>query len=122
MITLIDTTIIIDYLRGDRKVLEFLKSSSSTYISLITQVEVYQGARNKEELKNWDKVLANFIVLPVTAQISEKAVELIKTYHLSHGLLILDSFIAATAIIHHYPLVTTNIKHFQMIKELSIIP
>lgn len=119
---LIDTTIIIDYIRGDKKVLEFLEGSTSAYISLITQAEIYQGARNKEEFRKWDKSLVNFTILPVTEKISQKAVELLKEYHLSHGLLILDAFIAATAIDYKSKLITANLKHFQMIEGLELIP
>lgn len=43
-------------------------------------------------------------VLKITDQVSDKAVDLLKQYRLSHGLLIADALIAVTALEHGEPL------------------
>ena len=55
-----------------------------------------------------------------TPQISQKAIELIESYKLSHGLLIPDAIIAATAIMMNSELFSKNARHFEMIKELKV--
>ena len=47
---------------------------------------------------------------------------LIEQFAKSHGLLIPDAIIAATAIIHEIPLYTENIKDFKFIPNLELIP
>ena len=49
------------------------------------------------------------------------AIELLKEYKLSHGLLIADSFIASTALILDSPLLTKNQKDFKYIKGLKLL-
>lgn len=53
--------------------------------------------------------------------ISETAITLLGTYRLSHGLLIADSLIAATAMVHSQPLFSGNAKHFSMIAGLVLL-
>lgn len=120
---LLDTTVIVNYLQGDTQtVIYFNNLPSIPTISIITEAEIYQGAKNNLELKKWGKFISNLKLLPINPEISSQAIRLIKHFHLSHGLHILDALIAATAIENNYTIVTANIKHFQMIKELSLIP
>jgi predicted nucleic acid-binding protein len=44
---------------------------------------------------------------------------LLKTYRMSHGLLIADAMIAATALVSDRVLLSGNAKHFSMIKGLQ---
>lgn len=117
---LLDTNVIIDYLRGDRKALNYLQESITPLICVVSQGEIYQGAKNKEELRKLEQILKKFTVIPITPEISHMAIEFLKLYHLPHGLLILDSLIAATAIENKLTLVTGNVKHFIFIKDLKI--
>jgi predicted nucleic acid-binding protein len=41
-------------------------------------------------------------------------------YHKSHGLVIPDAFIAATALVHNLELASDNERHFKMIPELAV--
>ena len=52
--------------------------------------------------------------------ISIEATELIDIYAKSHGLMIPDAVIAATAITKSLPLMTLNVKDFRFIKGLHI--
>lgn len=68
-----------------------------------------------------DKFLKRFEILHTDERIAEKAVELLQTYRLSHGLLIADSLISATAIINKSPLLSKNQKDYRFIKELNLL-
>ena len=121
MQVLLDTTILIDFLRGNRKTAQYLKNLPLPTISIITEAEIYQGAKNKNDLIQWEKFLNNFNILPITTEISGVAINLLKKYRLSHGLHILDALNMATGIIHRLPIITANVKDFHYAEELKII-
>jgi predicted nucleic acid-binding protein len=52
--------------------------------------------------------------------ISQQAYDLIAQYGKSHGMVIPDALIAATALVEGLPLVTHNDRHFIMIAGLQI--
>jgi len=52
--------------------------------------------------------------------VSEKAIELIETYHLSHGLKIPDAIIGATAVIYQIPIYTYNVKDFEFLPGIIL--
>ena len=91
-------------------------------LSVISYLELIQGMRNKAELAAAQKMLAlrKADVLPLTATITQRAVSLMETLALSHGLQIADALIAATAIEHSRTLLTGNIKHFNAVEGLQI--
>lgn len=80
------------------------------------------GCRNKEEASVLDLFLRRFQILKLTEQISDKAIQLLSQYRLSHGLLIADALIAATAIEYNEPLITKNQRDFRFISELQLMP
>jgi|SRR3989339_918677 len=117
---LFDTTVVIDYLRYNSKVTALFDKIQSPAVSVVTVCEVYQGASNRIALNKIKSTLSNFKVFPLTESISRKLVRLIDQYHLSYGLLIPDALIAATALENNLVLLTSNTKHFLMIKELKV--
>lgn len=50
------------------------------------------------------------------------AIELLKRYRLSRGLLIADALISATAIVHDAKLVSKNQRDYRFITELHLLP
>lgn len=119
---LLDTDIIVNVGRGDAGAVaqvNTMLSSGLTYISAVTEMELIVGCRNKAELQNLSKLLGRFVILPLSPEITTSAVTLLKSYRLSHGLLIADALIAATALITDRVLVSGNAKHFSMIKGLQ---
>lgn len=117
---LIDTNVIVDYLRKNKRAVSFLNSLDQVIISLVTAGEIYQGTKNKQELKKIKKLLKFFKILPIGERISQLSLSLLEEYTLPSGLLILDSMIAATAMQDNLTLVTGNFKHFKMIKGLKL--
>lgn len=120
---LIDTDILIDAGRSINDAVSFLQRTELTdqlLISTITQMELIVGARNKNELRVLEKFLKRFTIVKVNQSISDTAVDLVRQYRLSHGLLIPDAFIAATAIIINEPLATKNRRDYQFITGLTL--
>lgn len=118
---LADTTILIDHLRGNASAKQFLKEYQP-YISSITVAELIQGAKNTLALKRAKKLWQNLEIIYIDEETNTKALILLEQYYLSHGLKILDAFIATTAISQNLSLITSNIKHFSFIKGLQLRP
>jgi predicted nucleic acid-binding protein len=124
-IIVVDTDILIDSARSIQVAIDKLESLTNDYsiaISIITKMELIVGCRNKNELQNLEKFLRNYTLIPVDENISHKAVELLINYKLSHGLLIPDAFIAATAITINGDLLSKNQSDYRFIKELNLHP
>ena len=97
----VDTDILIDTSRGIGEAiacLEAIEAQSVLAISTISEMELIVGCRDKNELRALQQFLGRFEVIKVSEAISAIATELLKTYRLSHSLLIADALIAATAI------------------------
>ena len=123
--TIVDTDIIIDVGRGIPEAancLQRLKSISRLAISIVTQMELIVGCTNKSELRTLEKFLQQFDVIRIDQPISDKAVNLLRLYRLSHGLLIADGLIAATAIVYDSPFITKNQRDYRFIQDLNLLP
>ena len=55
-------------------------------------------------------------------RISERAVELLRRYRLSHGLLVPDALIAATSLFWDIPFLTKNQRDYRFIEGLNLLP
>jgi predicted nucleic acid-binding protein len=84
-------------------------------------MELIVGCRNKTDLRSLQKFIKALQILPVTDEISDRASELLILYNLSHNLLIPDSLIAATALIHDEEFVTKNQRDFRFIGGLRLL-
>jgi predicted nucleic acid-binding protein len=123
--TIVDTDILIDAaLRVDEAVacLDLFERQTSLGVSVVTEMELIVGCRSKSELRNVQRFLRRFQVLPLNEQACGAAVELLWHYRLSHGLLIPDAMIAATAITLGYPLISKNQRDFRFIDRLQLLP
>ena len=123
--TIVDTDILIDAARQvseavDR--LDDIEQRSALAISVITQMELFVGCRNKAELRNTDHFLQRFQVIKLTEQISDTTVDLLRRYRLSHGLVIPDALIAATAITLNQLFISKNQRDYRFISELRLLP
>ena len=115
---LIDTCIFIDIFRGDKDLLEYLKTLK-VVISPIVYMELLQGTKDKMELNKIDKFLKQFELKQIDESISVKSIEMIRLYSKSHNLGIPDAIIASTSIIVKFPLFTFNSKDFKFIPEIK---
>lgn len=119
---LIDTDIIIDFLRGyDLRTKSFFLKIKNLeikgYISLISIIELYTGIEkggNQQEI-NLKQLLSLLEILPIDFDLSKHAGFLRRKHHLS----ITDSIIAATSSFYKIKLFTFNIRHYQKVPNLS---
>ena len=124
-LTIVDSDILIDAGRGDAGAINCLlrlETISTLAISAVTELELIVGCRNKTELKALEKFLTRYQILKITDEISDHAVDLLKQYFLSHGLLIADGLIAATALVHNEAFITKNQRDFRFIAGLNLLP
>ena len=119
---LVDTDVLIWYLRGDKKAYELIHSLSNICISSVTYMELVQGMRNKDELRTLQKTLRQWYVktIYINEEISAKALFYVEEYFLSHSMQLADALIGATASMYGMKLITANDKHYKIIKELEM--
>jgi len=121
--TLVDTDVLIDAARGIPDALASLQThgaSGALAVSVITEMELIVGCRNKAELQALRRFLSRYSVRPVTAAVSQQASGLVEQFALSHGLRIPDALIAATALDGGLPLLTKNQRDFRFIPGLVL--
>jgi len=124
-VTIVDTDILIDVGRGVQQAVDCLQdiqANSTLAISVVTQMELMIGCRDKAEKQKLDTFLLRFRIVPLDKAISDKAVELLDLYRLSHGLLIADALIAATALVLGEPFITKNQRDYRFIAGLNLLP
>lgn len=89
-------------------------------ISAITKMELIKGTASKEHSQQVTKKLKRLDTVLLSPEITLRAIELLNTYHLSHGLAIPDALIAATALETEIKLFTYNVRDFKFIKGLKL--
>ena len=119
---IIDTDVLIWYMRGNKKAFNLIENLNSFKISVLSYMELVQGMRNKNELNELRKALRiwNTKILYLNEDISLKAMFYVEKYSLSHSVEIPDALIAATAVVNALPLLTGNDKHYKVISDLEI--
>jgi predicted nucleic acid-binding protein len=123
-LVVIDTDILIDASRAIGEAIAYLdqvEQRSELAVSAITKMELVVGCRDKTELRALDKFLNRFQVISLNERMSDAAVDLLRRYRLSHGLLIADAFIAATALVLDTPLVSKNQRDYRFIAGLTLL-
>ena len=121
---LVDSDILIDFSRGVEAIAEYLadlSTSSQLCISAVTQMELVVGCVDKRALQALAKFLTRFEIVQLNEQISLRSLQLLQDYNLSHGLLIPDALIAATALELEQPLLTKNQRDFRFIPDLILL-
>lgn len=118
MIELLDSSVLIDYLRGHAGAQAVVEGVSDPVASEITRYEVLTGVRRGEEERTED-VLALPAWVDVDEGIARLAAELARRYRASFsGVEDADYLIAATALDLEAQLLTTNVRHFPMFPDL----
>ena len=119
---LIDTDVIIWYMRGNQNALTILEKHKGFSISVVTYMELVQGMRNNNELNSLRKALKlwDSKTIHITEEISSKAMFFVEQHYLSHSMKLADALIAATAISYGTSLLTGNDKHYSVINESEV--
>ncbi len=119
-----DTDVLIWFFRGDRRAAESIESQTSREMSIVSLMELFQGARSRTEIKVIRRFVQEngFRVIPLTEPISHLAATLIEEHALGGGLQVADALIAATARQTGSVLTTGNVRHFRAIAGLELKP
>jgi predicted nucleic acid-binding protein len=120
---LIDSDILIDHLRKEKKALDFLdaeiEKDSLLFLSVISRAEIYAGIRKGEE-EAVNSLFEIITPLNIDTAIADKAGEYLRKFSKSHALNIGDAVIAATTSEMKLSLVTRNVKHYPM-KDIEVL-
>ncbi len=119
--TVVDTSVLIDFLRANESAREALRSAMSAgplHANEVTRLEVLAGMRPVEE-RATRALLEGLTWHPLDATIAEIAGDLGRRWCPSHsGIDSPDLAIAATAKLLNARLLTRNVKHFPMFDGL----
>jgi predicted nucleic acid-binding protein len=119
---LIDTDVLIWYLRGNINAQDVVHNNIPFKISVINYMELVQGMKSKQELKLLQKHLRKWTVeiIQIDENISTHAMFLIEDYFLSHSLELSDAIIASTSLERQEEILTANDKHYKFIPNIQI--
>ena len=118
---LLDTVVLIEYLRGRSEAVDYLESlTSDLYLSVISVTELFAGVKSDEEAKSIEQLLQAFVVLPVTEKTARRGGRYRRKYRPSHGTGLADALIAATSEESGANLATFNRRHFSMISGIMV--
>ena len=117
---LLDTDILVDFLRGHSKAMAFVNASSARIIlSTIVVAELYAGVKGDAEQAVLENFVALFRIVPVNVNIAKAGGLYKRDYGKSHGVGLADAILAATAEAEKAELKTLNIKHYPMLKGIK---
>ncbi len=118
----IDTDVLIWYMKGNAKAYKVIEKSKNFFISVVTYMELVQNMRNKNELQNLRRALHvwNSKIFYISEEISIKAMFFVEQHYLSHSIQLPDALIGATAVTYGLPILTGNDKHYKILKDLQI--
>jgi predicted nucleic acid-binding protein len=121
---ILDSDVLIDLARGDLRAIHLIDGIIShgerPAVSIITEMELYLGARTKSELRSVRQLVQRLQILPISEMVSVRARNLTVRFGISHGLTIPDALIAATAIVSRAVLLTRNVRHFSYLPRLRV--
>ena len=117
-----DTDILIWCFRGNRRALEMIGSEQERAVSIVSFMELVQGARTLVEVREIRRFLRDntFRILPLDEAMSHLAASLMEAHALRSGLQVADALIAATARETGEILATGNIRHFRPIAGIRL--
>jgi predicted nucleic acid-binding protein len=116
---LVDTDIMVDFLRGYPKAVALVRMHSTRIIlPSIVAAELYAGVKGDEELSTLDDLIALFRIIPASREIARAGGLYRRDYGRSHGVGLADAIVAATANVEEADLKTLNTKHYPMFKRL----
>ena len=118
---LVDTSVIIDFLRRQdkQKSLYYKLATEELFVSIITHTELFSGKsvwESKTAEDELEDLFSDITVLPLNSEISKKAGEIKAKYEVD----LFDAIVASTSILNNLELVTLNVKDFKSIPNLKI--
>ena len=119
-IKILDTSILIDHLRGHKPATQYLDSlnDQETAISVITEAEVLSGesCNNSSIRESIAHLLSRWKHIEVSRDIAIQTGDIKRKYRLTMP----DALIAATALLHGLEVSTKNVKDFAKVEGIVI--
>ena len=118
---IIDTDVLIWYLRGNEASKKIVESNIPFSISVVTYMELVQGMKNRDEMKKFQKQMQkwNVNIIQIDKEISSRAMFYVQEYALSHSMMLADGLISATVVQNGEILLTANEKHYKFIPTIE---
>ena len=124
--TLVDTSVIIDFLRKkhkDRSLLWSIKASDVCFISSMKLFELLSGAKTPRHVEDIRKITKWMTSLPFDDDIANVAASIFQELTQNNVIIeFRDIFIAATAKVHNFRVAKLNTEHFGRIAGLELFP
>jgi predicted nucleic acid-binding protein len=119
----LDTNAIIYYLDDEPTVVPVLEpilgQDSAIFVSVVTELELLSHpGLTEEDITAITQLLTSVVIFPLESRLAQLAGALRRQYRLKTP----DSVVAATALLTRTTLVTRNIRDFQDIEGLSLLP
>jgi len=117
MSVLVDTDVLVNYIRGYEvfvDLLDELSESEELFISAMTRLEILAGIRSHERVRTLG-ILEALTYVGLSDEVVAQAERYLMEYR-AQGitLSVPDSLIAASALVMELRLVTTNVRHYPM--------
>ena len=117
---LLDTDVLVDFLRGYNKAVVLVNAYSNRIIlSSIVIAELYAGINGEDEQVALDKFVSLFRVIPVNTEIAKAGGFYKRQFDRSHGIGLADANIAVSVVAKNAELKALNIRRYAMIKGLA---
>jgi len=121
---LIDSDILISFMRGSSKARTFLESipPSNRMLPAVVAMELIRGCRDRGDLRRTRRFLDGAFAgtVHISEEISRRATSLVERYVLSHRISLDDALIAATALTIRAPLATGNVSDYRFVAGLTL--
>jgi len=118
---IIDTDVLIWYLRGNTRAKEVVECQIPFSLSVVTYMELVQGMKNRNDFRLFQKQLSvwHARILHIDRDVSSRAMFYVQEYALSHSMALADALVAATVVQNADVLLTANEKHYRFIPTLE---
>ena len=122
---LVDTSVIIDFLRKKKKAKSWLwkiKENYTCFMSSITLFELLSGAKKDRHFEDVDKITKWIESIDFNDEIATIAASILRNLKAQNQVIdYRNIFIAATAKHHHLTMATLNISHFERIEGITLL-
>ena len=119
---LFDTDVLIWVFRGHRKAIALIDGTAERHLSVVSYMELMQGARDKLEVRTIKSFLgeADFRMVSLSENIGHRASIYMEEFGLKAGMGLADALLAATAVENDLTLCTANQRHYKAVSELRL--
>ncbi|MFT5367788.1 MAG: tRNA(fMet)-specific endonuclease VapC [Candidatus Latescibacterota bacterium] len=120
---IIDTDIVIDFLRHQSNILPQAVTQYQCHLTAISLFELQMGAiRSEQQTQRFSEILQHFSVLPFNANAARQAATLARQLQQTGQMIGLpDTLIAGICLSQNIPLLTRNTRHYERVTGLQII-